>query len=255
MIPVDFDLDGKVALVSGAARGQGLATATVLADSGASVMLTDVLDEAGVSAAAGIGPRARYRHLDVSDEGCWAQAVDATLDDFGRLDILVNNAGVWRTASLYEESVAEFEKLLQVNLFGTFHGMRTAIDPMRAAGGGAIINIASTAALQAAVGHTAYGASKWAIRGITKTAALELAPDGIRVNAVLPGAIDTAMLAGSDEIKSTLATKIPLARLGRAHEVASMVAFLASDAAAYITGQEFVVDGGLTSGAGVLRQT
>ncbi|OJZ76162.1 hypothetical protein BRW65_01670 [Mycobacterium paraffinicum] len=252
---MDFDLEGKVALVSGAARGQGLATATMLANSGASVMLTDVLDEVGVAAAAGIGPQSRYRHLDVSDEWGWAEAVNATLEEFGRLDVLVNNAGIWRTASLYDESVAEFEKLLQVNLFGTFHGMRTAIDPMRAAGGGAIINIASTTAVQAAIGHTAYGASKWAIRGITKTAALELAPDGIRVNAVLPGAIDTAMLAGSDAIKAMLATKIPLARLGHAHEVAAMVAFLASDAAAYITGQEFVVDGGLTAGSFVLRQS
>lgn len=243
------DLAGKVALISGSARGQGLAAGAALAGSGACVMLTDVLDDAGFAAAADIGTRARYHHLDVTDEWSWAQAVGATLEEFGRLDILVNNAGIWRTASLDEESVAEFEKLLQVNLFGTFHGMRSVLDPMRAAGGGSIVNISSTAALQAATGHTAYGASKWAIRGITKTAALELAVHNIRVNAVLPGAIDTAMLGGSDAIKASLATKIPLARLGRADDVASMVAFLASDAAAYITGQEFVVDGGLTSGA------
>lgn len=213
-------------------------------------MLTDVLDDAGTAAAAEIGPHALYHHLDVTDEWSWVRAVEATVSEFGRLDILINNAGIWRTALLDDQSVSEFEHVLQVNLFGTFHGMRAAIDPMRAGGGGSIVNIASTAALQAAPGHTAYGASKWAIRGITKTAALELAPDGIRVNAVLPGAIDTAMLAGSDAMKATLAaTKIPLARLGQADDIASMVAFLASDAAAYITGQEFVVDGGLTSGA------
>ena len=246
---MNYDLDGKVALVSGSARGQGLAAARTLTDGGARVMLADVLDELGEAAAVELGESARYHHLDVSDNASWARAVNATVATFGRLDVVVNNAGIWRIATLERESPDDFERLLQVNLFGTFHGMRAAIAPMRAAGGGSIINISSTAALQGATGHTAYGASKWALRVMTKTAALELAVDDIRVNAVLPGAIDTAMLGGSDAIKAALATKIPLARLGQAAEVAAMVAFLASDAASYITGQEFVVDGGLSTGA------
>ena len=250
-----YDLDGKVALVTGSARGQGLAAARVLVGSGAQVMLTDVLDEPGEAAATELGEAARYSHLDVSDAGCWQEVVEATVAEFGRLDVLVNNAGIWRIASLERESPEDFERLLQINLFGTFHGMRAVIASMRTAGGGSIVNVSSTAALEGATGHTAYGASKWAIRGMTKTAALELAVDGIRVNAVLPGAIDTAMLGDVDAIKASLATKIPLGRLGQAGEVAAMVAFLASDAASYITGQEFVVDGGLSSGAVVPQQT
>ncbi|PXX01647.1 SDR family NAD(P)-dependent oxidoreductase [Mycolicibacterium moriokaense] len=246
---MNIDLSGRVALVTGAARGQGLATARLLAKSGAQVVLTDMLDEPRLMEAAELGDAAHYCHHDVADQKSWERAVSSAVEHFGRLDILVNNAGIWHTATLESESIEGFAKALQVNLFGTFHGMRAALPALRASGGGSIVNISSTAALLGATGHTAYGASKWAIRGITKTAALELAADNIRVNAVLPGAIDTAMLDTSDQIKSVVAAKIPLARLGQATDVAAMVTFLASDCAAYITGQEFVVDGGLTAGA------
>jgi 3alpha(or 20beta)-hydroxysteroid dehydrogenase len=246
---VNIDLSGRVALVTGAARGQGLQVARTMVESGGRVLLTDLLDDAGSAAAADLGQAARYCHHDVADEQSWNRAVSDAIEGFGRLDVLVNNAGIWHTGSLESETTADFTKTLQVNLFGVFHGMRAALPALRASGNGAIVNISSTAALSGATGHTAYGASKWAIRGITKTAALELAVDHIRVNAVLPGAIDTAMLGGSDEVKAVVAAKVPLSRLGQAAEVAAMVTFLVSDAASYITGQEFVVDGGLTAGA------
>jgi 3alpha(or 20beta)-hydroxysteroid dehydrogenase len=228
---VNIDLSGRVALVTGAARGQGLQVARTMVESGGRVLLTDLLDDAGSAAAADLGQAARYCHHDVADEQSWNRAVSDAIEGFGRLDVLVNNAGIWHTGSLESETTADFTKTLQVNLFGVFHGMRAALPALRASGNGAIVNISSTAALSGATGHTAYGASKWAIRGITKTAALELAVDHIRVNAVLPGAIDTAMLGGSDEVKAVVAAKVPLSRLGQAAEVAAMVTFLVSDAA------------------------
>ena len=170
----DLRLDGKVALITGAARGQGEAEARLLAGAGARVVVSDVLDDQGAAVAADIGDAARYVHHDVGDEASWAQAVDVALSEFGRLDVLVNNAGILKTAMLEEQTLEGFEAIVRVNLYGVFNGIRAVIEPMRAAGGGSIINTSSEAGLVGLPRYTAYGATKWAVRGLTKTAALEL---------------------------------------------------------------------------------
>jgi 3alpha(or 20beta)-hydroxysteroid dehydrogenase len=236
--------EGKTVLITGAARGQGAVEARLFAAAGATVVLTDVLDDEGEQTAASIGPSARYLHHDVGDEASWAAAVALAVDTFGGLDTVVNNAGIWRTRRIEDEDVAGFERIIRVNLLGTLLGIRAAIAPLRARGGGSIINISSAAGMQGIVGHGSYGASKWGVRGLTKTAALELGPDNIRVNSVHPGSINTPMIA---EVVRTGAA-VPLGRVGESEDVAEMVLFLASDAASYITGAEIVIDGGLGAG-------
>lgn len=240
-------LDGRVALVTGAAaaRGQGAAEAQLLATEGAEVVLTDVDDAEGERTAAAIGARASYRHLDVTSEADWATVVSWIVERHGRLDVLVNNAGIWLAAPLSETSLADYRRVVDINQVGAFLGMRTVVPVMRAAGSGAIINISSLAGLRGAQVSTAYAASKWALRGMSRQAAAELAADGIRVNAVFPGYVDTDMIgAGQEEI----AQRVPLGRrLATPEEVAEVVVFLASDAARYMTGAEIVVDGGVTA--------
>jgi 3alpha(or 20beta)-hydroxysteroid dehydrogenase len=241
----EFRLDGKVALITGAARGQGEAEARLFATAGARVVVADVLDAEGEAVAADIGDAARYVHLDVADEAGWAAAVATTLDAFGRLDVLVNNAGILRTSRIEDQTLDGFDAIVRVNLYGVFNGMRAVIAPMRAAGGGAIVNISSAAGLRGVPGHAAYGATKWAVRGITKTAALELAADGIRVNSVHPGAVDTPMVAFANLQRGP--GGLPGNALGRCavpEEIADLVLFLASDASSYITGAELAIDGG-----------
>ncbi|MEU3609615.1 glucose 1-dehydrogenase [Streptomyces sp. NPDC035033] len=239
------DLTGKVALVTGAARGIGAAQARLFAALGARVVLTDVLAEAGEGTAASIGPAARFVRHDVTDETGWRTAVAAAVDGFGRLDVLVNNAAVYTTSTIEEEDPARLDVLLRVNLAGPFLGIRAAVPAMRASGGGSIVNMSSQAGLQGIWGHGAYGAAKWGLRGLTRTAAIELGPDGIRVNSVHPGAIATAMTAhlGTEEHPAA-----PLGRVGKPEEVARLVAFLASDDSSYLTGAELAVDGGASAG-------
>jgi 3alpha(or 20beta)-hydroxysteroid dehydrogenase len=241
------DLTGKVAVVSGASRGQGAAIARRLAAAGASVVLGDVLVDEGSATAAAIGPSARFTALDVADEAAWDEAVATARDVFGGLDIVVNNAGVLRKAPIDETSVADLRAVLDVNLVGTFLGVRAAARWARP--GGAVVNVASIAGAVGVAGQSAYGASKFAIRGIARCAAIELGPKGIRVNTILPGAVDTAMLHGAVGAgPPPRAATTPLRRVGRAEEMAEVVAFLASDAASYLTGAEVVVDGGLIAG-------
>ena len=244
-------LKGKVALVSGGARGQGEAEARLFAAEGAKVVIADVLDEAGEKVAAEIGDAARFVHLDVTREQDWAKAVEAAVDAFGRLDVLINNAGIVRTGLLEHQSLDDYRAVVEVNQFGVFLGMKAVVAAMREAGGGSIVNISSNAGLEGVEGVIGYVASKWAVRGMTKTAALELGQYGIRVNSVHPGGVDTPMLGG-DELghmaeRSPFSDQ-PIPRISQAVEIARLVLFLASDESSYSTGSEFVADGGRMAG-------
>jgi 3alpha(or 20beta)-hydroxysteroid dehydrogenase len=240
-------LDGRVALVTGSAspRGQGAAEARLMAEEGATVVLADVSDGSGAETAASIGEAATYRHLDVTNENDWTEAVSWVLGRFDRLDVLVNNAGIWFSQAIDQTSLADYRRVIDINQVSAFLGMRAVVPAMRAAGGGSIVNISSLAGLRGTAVPFAYAASKWAVRGMSRAAAAELAGDGIRVNAVFPGYVDTEMIdAGHDEI----AQRVPLGRrLASPAEVAEAVVFLASDAARYITGAELVVDGAVTA--------
>jgi len=240
-------LDGRVALISGAAspRGQGAAEARLFATEGAAVVLGDVSDEEGVATAAAIGDRARYCHLDVTSEKDWAEAVAATLERHGRLDILVNNAGIWFGKGLDETTLDDYRRVVEINQVGAFLGLRAVVPAMKAAGSGSIVNISSLAGLRGTNMPLAYAATKWAVRGMSRAAAAELAPHGIRVNAVFPGYVDTGMIdAGHEEIRQ----RVPLGRrLATPEEIATTVLFLASDEARYVSGAELVVDGAVTA--------
>jgi 3alpha(or 20beta)-hydroxysteroid dehydrogenase len=238
-------LDGRVAIITGASRGQGEAEARLFTREGAHVVLADVLDAQGEVVAKELGGRARFVHLDVSDEQAWADALAFAVDAFGCIDTLINNAAVHHIVPIEKETVAGFERMFRVNLLGTFLGIRTCAPELRKAGNASIVNISSAAGMTGFFGHGAYGASKWGVRGLTKVAAMELGPE-IRVNSVHPGPIETDMLPPGDPERFR---RLPLARTGRPEEVAELVLFLASDASSYITGGEFTVDAGLVSGA------
>ncbi|WP_028479722.1 glucose 1-dehydrogenase [Nocardia sp. CNY236] len=237
-------LTGKVALISGAARGMGAAHAKAFVAEGAHVVLGDILDDQGAAVAEELGDRAIYRHLDVREPDQWRAAVAEASRRFGALNVLVNNAGVVNGNLLVSYELAEWQRMIDINLTGTFLGMQAATPAMITAGGGSIINISSTEGLRGSPGVHGYTATKFAVRGLTKSTAIELAPLGIRVNSVHPGLIRTPMTA---DIPEDLLT-IPLGRAADPAEVSALVTFLASDESSYSTGAEFVVDGGLTVG-------
>ena len=245
-------LQGKVALITGGARGQGAAEARLFAAEGAKVVVGDVLDDLGKELASDVGDSVRYVHHDVTSEEDWAGAVAAAVDDFGRLDVLVNNAGIFRVMPIGLSSLDDFMQVVTINQVGVFLGMKAATPALVDAGGGSIVNISSIAGLQGSPATVAYTASKWAVRGMTKVAALELAPFNIRVNSIHPGIIDTPMLeefaAFGPDVLDRIRERIPLGRLASADDVARLALFLASDDSAYSTGSEFIVDGGLTAG-------
>jgi len=241
-------LDGKVALITGAARGQGEAEARLLAEEGAAVVLADVLDDEGRAAAASIGEEAAYVHLDVRDPSSWQETAAFVVDRFGRLTTLVNNAGILRHGSVLTTEPDEYRAVIEVNQVGCYLGMHTMAPLLIEAGGGSIINIASTAALTGLGNMLAYTASKWAIRGMTKVAAVELARQGVRVNAVMPGSVRTPMVDGSPGGPDAMAAFVPLGRIAEPEDIARVVLFLASDDSSYCTGHEIVADGGMLAG-------
>lgn len=241
---------GKVVLISGGARGQGAADARLFVAEGARVAIGDVLDDEGSALAESLGTAARYVHLDVREPGDWDAAIAAAQDALGPLTTVVNNAGVLTFGGV-DTPLDRYRRTIDVNQIGVFLGMQHTAPVLAANGGGAIVNIASTAGLVGLGNMLAYTASKWAIRGMTRAAAVELAAQGIRVNAVLPGSVATDMMFrtfGPSPPPEAFAT-VPLRRPGTPEELAEAVLFLASDASSYVTGQELVVDGGSLSGA------
>ena len=246
-------LDGKVAIISGASRGQGAAEARQFVAEGAKVVLGDVLDEEGQAVASELGDAATYRHLDVTQADSWREAVNEATTRFGKVDVLVNNAGIFRMASLEDLSHEDWSAVIAVNQTGVFLGMQSVVVAMKAAGGGSIVNISSIDGLIGSSNSLAYVASKFAVRGMTKVAALELGKHGIRVNSIHPGGIDTPMVTEAlpAEAIAAMFGATPLARIGQPEEVAELVTWLASDAASYSTGSEFVIDGGWTAGFGL----
>lgn len=233
----------RVALVTGAARGQGAAIVARLLQDGCRVAACDLLvDEVTRTVAAHGTDNAVAIELDVTSPGQWARAVAEVVDRFGSLSTLVNNAGVLHRASLADETPEGFEGSWRVNSLGPFLGMQAALPHLQAADGAAIVNTCSTGAIRPFPNHAAYGSSKWALRGLTQVAAVELAPSGIRVNAVFPGPVETPMLDANTQTR--LAANALMGRIGTPMEIADAVAFLVSEHATFITGSELIVDGG-----------
>lgn len=239
-------LENKRALITGAANGMGAEAARLFVKEGAFVAVADIELEMAEQLVAKLGARAFAIKLDVASEGDWSLAREAVHDKIGGLDILVNNAGLFRPLSMLDTSAAEFERLFQVNQLGCFLGMKEMTPLLSRNATSAIVNLSSAAGLRGA-GFFGYSATKWAVRGMTKCAALELASKGIRVNSVHPGPIDTRMMKlVAPEANEQIVALTPLGRLGTAREVANLVLFLASDESSYLTGSEVAVDGGIS---------
>ena len=244
----DLRLSDRIALITGAARGQGAAEARCFAREGAKVVLADVLERELREVAASIGDAALPFVLDVGDESAWHRCVEAVESRFGALHVLVNNAGIARSAPLLETRLDDYMAVIQVNQVGCFLGMKVAGAAIARSGGGAIVNVSSTGGLEGVPQMVAYAASKHAITGMTKTAAIELAAHRIRVNSLHPGGVDTAMLGSPEERRRTDYSWLPAGRLADPDEIARAALFLASDEASYCTGTAMLVDGGVMAG-------
>jgi 3alpha(or 20beta)-hydroxysteroid dehydrogenase len=239
-------LAGKVALVSGGARGMGASHVRTMVAEGAKVVFGDILDDEGKAVAAELGDAVRYVHLDVTHPEQWEVAVTTAISEFGGIDVLVNNAGILNVGTFEDYEISEWQKILDVNLTGVFLGIRAVVKPMKEAGRGSIINISSIEGMAGTMACHGYTASKFGVRGLTKSAAMELGPNGIRVNSIHPGLIKTPMTQWvPDDIFQTA-----LGRAADPKEVSNLVVYLASDESSYSTGSEFVVDGGTMAGLG-----
>jgi 3alpha(or 20beta)-hydroxysteroid dehydrogenase len=236
-------VDGKVTLISGGARGMGAADARALVAEGGKVVIGDILDDEGKTLADELGEAARYVHLDVTDAEQWDAAVNVAVEAFGKLTSLVNNAGIVALGKIGKFDMDKFRNVIDVNLTGTFLGMQAVVEQLKEAGGGSIINVSSIEGLRGAPMVHPYVASKWAVRGLAKSAAIELGPKNIRVNSIHPGFIRTPMTKHFPDDMVTA----PLRRPGQPEEVAAFVVFLVSDESSFSTGAEFVIDGGLVT--------
>ena len=253
-------LEGKVALVTGGARGMGAAYVRRFTNEGAKVVFGDVLTAEGAELAADVvgrsGDGCRFVPMDVTSPEDWTSAVAAALDAYGRLDVLINNAGIIKLKPIVKMTLEECRRVLDVNLVGQWLGVRAVIEPMRAAGGGSIINVSSVEGFVGAAGLAAYSASKFGVRGLTKAAAREVGAYGIRVNSIHPGAILTPMTTDPDIVAATAGSaeaffkQLPLGRMGKTRDVTGIAVYLASDESSYCTGGEYLVDGGMLTGAG-----
>ena len=242
-------LAGKVAIVTGGAQGQGAEIARAFVAEGAKVVIADVADEPGQALAAELGEAAHFAHHDVSDEASWTALVEDANGRFGPVRVLANNAGILRFGEIATGSVEDVELMWRINQMGVFLGMRAVVPTMQANGGGSIINASSVEGLAGMAGCAGYAATKWAIRGMTKCAAMELGGKGIRVNSVHPGMIDTPMtrVHGGDAAMEYGASKVPMRRVGHPEDIAPVYVFLASDESGYMNGAELAVDGGVTA--------
>jgi len=242
-------VNGKIAIVTGAARGMGAIFAKILIEQGAKVVLTDVLEAEGEATARALGENALFHRLDVTRESEWQEVIKLTETAFGPVTVLINNAGIASFGPIESIEEKDYRAVIDVNQMSVFLGMKTVFPSMKRAGIGSIINISSTAGIVSAIGTLAYTASKFAVRGMTKCAALEFAAHNIRVNSVHPGVIRTPLSmpeADNEALLKAIAAQTPVGRIGEPEEVASVVLLLASDESLYTTGAEFVVDGGFT---------
>lgn len=240
-------LENKIAMVTGGAQGLGAAHVRKLHQEGAKVIITDILEDKGKKLAEELGDNTTFVKLDVTDANSWDEAIKVAESTFGPVNVLVNNAGIDIMKPFIDFKAEDLQKLLDVNLFGNFHGMQKILPSMKKAGGGSIVNISSLEGLRGTAGNSIYNASKFAATGLTKAVAQEYAEYNIRVNSVHPGAINTPGIE-ADDIKDTVQNyveRIPMKRIGEAEEVANLVAFLASDKSSYSTGAEFISDGGI----------
>jgi 3alpha(or 20beta)-hydroxysteroid dehydrogenase len=245
-------LNGKVAVITGGARGMGAHTCRLFVQEGARVVVADVLEDEGRALARELGDAASFHRLDVSDETSWQALVEHAQQRFGRIDVLVNNAAVLVWGAVDALAKQDFERALAINLTGTFLGIRAVAPLMKAQRAGSIVNISSVDGLRGANALAAYAASKWGVRGLTKVAALELGHHGVRVNSVHPGGVNTTMSNPSgapvQEVNKAYAN-VPLQRVGEPDEIARATLFLASDEASYCNGSELAVDGGMAAGS------
>jgi 3alpha(or 20beta)-hydroxysteroid dehydrogenase len=240
-------MSDRVGLITGAARGQGEAAARLFQAEGAKVVIADVLEEQGRALAHALGEDALFLPLDVSREEQWEKAISTTLSHFGRLDALVNNAGILRLGPMLDTPLDDYMEVVRVNQVGCFLGMKIGGRAIADSGGGAIVNTSSIGGLWGVPGGIAYSASKFAVTGMTRTAAIELGPLGVRVNAIHPGMIDTDMVGGGEQV-AAIGAALPVGRIGRPDDIARLALFLACEESAFCTGSSFTADGGVMAG-------